>query len=152
MNEHEKEVLFSSDKTNWRTPQWLLDELDKEFDFFLDAAADETNAKCADFLTEEDDALSMNWDCGGTIWVNPPYGRTLTPQWVKKMSEQCDRGNLIVALLPARTDTRWFHQYIYKKHEVRFIKGRLKFQDNDGNTLSAAPFPSMLVIFRPSWM
>lgn len=78
----------------------------------------------------------------GRVFCNPPYGKEL-PKWVKKSYEESQKGNLIVMLLPARTDTRWFHDYIYHKAKIRFIRGRLKF--NDGKT--PAPFPSMLVIY-----
>ena len=79
----------------------------------------------------------------GTIWCNPPYGRELN-KWVKKAYETAQQGETVVMLLPARTDTKWFHEYIYGKAEIRFIKGRLKF----GGNKNAAPFPSMVIIFK----
>ncbi|MBO7171333.1 MAG: hypothetical protein J6V52_00025 [Bacteroidaceae bacterium] len=132
------ELMFSSKTDMWATPQWFFDELDKEFNFTLDACAVKENAKCERFFSPEDDGLSKEWT--GTVWCNPPYGRTIG-QWVKKAAES---KATIVMLLPARTDTKWFHDYIYKKAEVRFIRGRLKF----GGCDNSAPFPSMVVIFR----
>lgn len=132
------ELMFSSKTDMWATPQWFFDELDKEFHFTLDACAVKENAKCERFFSPEDDGLSKEWT--GTVWCNPPYGRTVG-QWVKKAAES---KATIVMLLPARTDTKWFHDYIYQKAEVRFIKGRLKF----GGCDNSAPFPSMVVIFR----
>ena len=80
---------------------------------------------------------------GYRCYCNPPYGREIS-KWVEKAYSENKKGVLVVLLLPARTDTKWFHEYIYKKHEIRFIKGRLKF--NDGK--KSAPFPSMVVVMR----
>lgn len=129
-------VHFSSKTPEWSTPQSVFDELDREFNFTLDPCATKENAKCAKFYTLEDDGLSRDWS-GEVVFMNPPYGREIG-KWVKKLSETGG-----VALLPARTDTRYFHDYIYKKAEIRFIKGRLKF----GGSKNSAPFPSMIVIF-----
>lgn len=128
--------MYSSTTPEWSTPQYLFDELDKEFHFTLDPCATKENAKCKKFYTREDDGLSKSWK-GETVFMNPPYGREIG-KWVAKISSEGG-----VALLPARTDTKWFHDYIYKKAEVRFIKGRLKF----GGSKNSAPFPSMVVIF-----
>ena len=130
--------LFSSKTDQWATPQEFFDKLDDEFHFTLDVCADETNYKCNQYFTKSDDGLKMAW--GGIIWCNPPYGREIG-EWVKKCSKH--KGTAVM-LLPARTDTRWFHDYIYNKAEIRFIKGRLKF----GGSKNSAPFPSMVVIFR----
>lgn len=110
-----------------------------EFHFDLDVCATPENAKCERFFTKAEDGLKQSWG-GGTVYCNPPYGREIA-KWVKKASEE---DALTVMLIPARTDTRWFHDYIYGKHEVRFIRGRLKF----GGSMNAAPFPSMIVVFR----
>jgi phage N-6-adenine-methyltransferase len=134
------EVHFSSKTDDWATPQDFFDELDKEFRFTLDPCADDLNHKCKKYFTREDDGLSQDWS-GHRLFMNPPYGREIG-KWVKKASEVA--GGVVVCLLPARTDTRWFHDYIYGKSEVRFIKGRLKF----GGSKNSAPFPSMIVIFR----
>lgn len=131
-------LMFSSKTDMWATPQAFFDELDREFHFTLDACAIKENAKCDRFFSPEDDGISQEWT--GTVWCNPPYGRAIG-NWVKKAAES---KATVVMLLPARTDTRWFHDYIYQKAEVRFIKGRIKF----GESKNAAPFPSMVVIFR----
>lgn len=136
------DVMFSSATDMWATPQNFFDELNREFNFSLDACALPSNAKCEKFFTPEQDGLSQNWE--GTVWCNPPYGRDVG-NWVKKAYESAHSGAVVVMLLPARTDTKWFHSYIYGKAEVRFVKGRLKF----GDGANSAPFPSMVVIFSP---
>lgn len=133
-------VHFSSKTNEWATPQAFFDQLDQEFHFTLDVAATPDNAKCSKYFTQSDDGLDQSWD-NETVFCNPPYGRTLN-QWVKKASEA--RGGQVVMLIPARTDTKYFHEYIYGKAEIRFIKGRLKF----GDSKNSAPFPSMVVIFK----
>ena len=131
-------ALLTSLTDEWETPQDLFDKLDSEFHFTLDVCANAQNHKCNQYYTKADDGLKMPW--GGVIWCNPPYGREVG-KWVEKCAN-CD--GMAVMLLPARTDTRWFHEFIYNKAEVRFIKGRLKF----GGSKNSAPFPSMVVIFR----
>jgi len=133
------ELHFSSKTDDWATPQAVFDELDKEFNFTLDPCASQENHKCEKFFTKEDDGLKQNWQ-GERIFCNPPYGRVIK-DWVQKMFS--GGGEITVGLLPARTDTKWFHEFIYKKAEIRFIKGRLKF----GNSNNSAPFPSMIVIW-----
>lgn len=135
-------VHFSSKTNEWSTPQDFFDELDKEFMFDLDVCATKENAKCTRWFEKKDDALSKSWD-GLRVWMNPPYGREIG-KWVRKASEA--RGGIVVCLIPARTDTKYFHEYVYNKPdvEVRFIKGRLKF----GGSKNSAPFPSMLVIYK----
>ena len=137
------EVMFSSKTDLWETPQDLFDELNDEFGFDIDVCATPQNAKCEKYYTKEDNGLNQPWD--GVVWCNPPYGREIG-KWVKKAYETNLReNNYIVMLLPARTDTKWFHDYIYGKAEIRFIRGRLKF----GGSKNSAPFPSMVVVFRP---
>ena len=138
------DVMFSSATDNWSTPQDFFDKLNDEFHFTLDVCADENNHKCEHYYTKEIDGLSRPWV--GTIWCNPPYGRKIG-EWVRRAHFSSHIGSAtVVMLLPARTDTRWFHDYIYNKSntEIRFIKGRLKF----GGCKNSAPFPSMVVIFR----
>lgn len=138
------DVMFSSATDNWSTPQDFFDKLNDEFHFTLDVCADENNHKCEHYYTKEMDGLSHHWI--GTIWCNPPYGRKIG-EWVRHAYISSQIGSAtVVMLLPARTDTRWFHDYIYNKPntEIRFIKGRLKF----GGCKNSAPFPSMVVIFR----
>lgn len=137
------ELMFSSEKEDWETPQDFFDELNKEFHFTLDAAASPGNTKCDSYFTKEQNGLTQSW-AGQTVWVNPPYGRYTTGLWVKKAYEEhrCT-GCTIVMLLPARTDTTWFHEYILGKAEIRFVKGRLKFGDGK----SPAPFPSLIAVY-----
>ena len=135
------EILFSSASEEWETPQDLFNKLNNEFNFTVDVASSELNYKCKKHYTQKEDGLVQNWD-NEVVWCNPPYGRKIG-EWVKKASKS---KTIIVMLLPARTDTKWFHDYIYNKQniEIRFIKGRLKF----GNSKNSAPFPSMIVIFK----
>lgn len=141
-------ILLSSKKLDWCTPQDFFDKLNEEFGFVLDVAATEKTKKCNLCYTPETDGLSQSWDRGGAVFCNPPYGREIG-KWVKKAYEESVKcSNTIVLLIPARTDTSYFHEYIYKKAEIRFIRGRLRFTDSDGNTVNSAPFPSMLVIYN----
>lgn len=120
--------MFSQKTDQWATPQEFYDQLNDEFHFTLDPCADESNHKCDKYYTKEQDGLSQDWS-GERVFCNPPYGRAIG-DWVKKCAEcACE---IAVMLIPARTDTRWFHQYIYGKAEVRFIKGRLKFGGGGG--------------------
>lgn len=128
-------LMFSSATDQWATPQEFFDELDKEFHFALDVCADATNHKCKAYYDKEADGLSQEWD--RAAWCNPPYGREIG-NWVAKAAEESKKHDVtVVMLLPARTDTRWFHDYIYGKAEIRFIKGRLKF--GGGQELSPVP-------------
>lgn len=138
------DLMFSSKTDDWATPQDFYDKLNEEFHFNLDVCATQQNTKCEKFYTIEDDGLKQPWI--GNIWCNPPYGKTIS-QWCKKAQEEIKKdANVIVLLVHARTDTRWFHDYIYNKPnvEIRFVKGRLKF----GGSNNSAPFPSMLAIFK----
>ncbi len=140
-----KEVMFSSKTDLWETPQDLFDKLNEEFHFTIDVCALPENAKCEKYYNPEQDGLAQSWN--GICWCNPPYGKQIA-MWVRRAWLASAAGSTIVMLLPARTDTKWFHEYCYNKKrvEVRFIKGRLKF----GGCKNSAPFPSMIVIFRPS--
>lgn len=136
-------LMFSSKNEVWATPQDFFDKLNDEFKFNLDPCATYENAKCNKYFTINDDGLLQDWK-GYTVFCNPPYGRKIY-HWVKKCSEESKKDNtIVVMLIPARTDTRYFHEFIYHKaKEIRFIKGRLKF----GDSKNCAPFPSMVVIF-----
>lgn len=137
-------LMFSSKTDLWSTPQDFFNKLNEEFTFDLDPCATSENSKCEKYFTKEIDGLKQNWG-GYTVFCNPPYGREVG-KWVEKAYKESKKENTtIVMLIPARTDTRYFHDYIYHKaKEIRFIRGRLKF----GNATNAAPFPSMVVIFR----
>lgn len=137
------DVLFSSKNEVWATPQAFFNQLNLEFGFTLDPCALPENAKCKKYYTPSDDGLSKSWE-GETVFCNPPYGKTVAA-WVEKCyTESRKKNTCVVLLIPARTDTRYFHDFIYKKaSELRFIKGRLKF----GDAKTSAPFPSLVVIF-----
>ena len=135
-------VHFSSATDLWATPQDLFDMLDHEFKFETDVCASAENAKCKRFFTKEDDGLSQVWT--GVCWMNPPYGREIG-HWMAKAYRSSLARCTVVCLVPARTDTAWWHDYA-AKGEVRFIRGRLKF----GGHKNSAPFPSAVVIFRPA--
>lgn len=140
------ETMLSSKDMTWETPQEFFDKLNAEFSFTLDPCASKETAKCKKFYTIEDDGLSKDW-VGETVFCNPPYGSAIK-NWVKKCSDEGDKPKTtVVMLIPARTDTRYFHDFIYNKAEMRFIKGRLKFLVNK-KEMSSAPFPSMIVIFK----
>jgi len=136
-------VHFSSDKQNWATPPDLFEELHAEFNFTIDVCAEEWNAKLDRFWTEEDDCLSQDWT-GERGFMNPPYGRVIKLFIEKAANSNAD---IVVALIPARTDTKYFHEHIYGKAEIRFIKGRVHFWTEEGRG-KCAPFPSMIVIWR----
>lgn len=124
--------------SEWETPQALFDALHAEFGFTLDPCATTENAKCPRYFTKEGDGLAQSWD-GEVVFLNPPYGRGMD-EWVRKAAEA---KATVVCLLPSRTDVRWFHDYVYGKAEIRFLRGRLKF----GGGKNSAPFPSMVVVF-----
>lgn len=134
-------VHFSSATDDWATPQDVFDRLSSQWGpFDLDVCASSSNAKCRRFFTKEDDGLSKEWR--GRCWMNPPYGRTIGA-WMKKAYEESLRGaQVVVCLVPARTDTAWWHDYA-AKGQVTFIRGRIKF----GGHRNSAPFPSAVVVF-----
>ncbi len=136
------EVHFSSNTSEWSTPQATFDALDAEFHFTLDPCASAENAKCERYFTKEDDGLAQTWE--GSCFMNPPYGREIG-KWVRKAYESSLEGATVVCLLPARTDTAWWHDYVMKSNDIRFIRGRLRFSGSKVN----APFPNAIVVFRP---
>jgi phage N-6-adenine-methyltransferase len=133
--------LMSSKTDCWETPRETFDALDAEFGFGLDVCALPGNAKCPRFFTPEDDGLSREWR--GVCWMNPPYGREIG-RWMRKALESSREGATVVCLVPARTDTAWWHECA-ARGEIRFIRGRLRF----GGAKCGAPFPSAVVVFRP---
>lgn len=136
-------AMYSSSTDQWATPQDFFNELNKEFSFDLDPCADENNHKCERYFTKEQDGLKMDWG-GSRVFCNPPYGREIG-EWVRKCYEEGHKeGTIVVMLIPARTDTKYFHDYILNRAELRFVRGRLRFGDAE----TGAPFPSMVVIFR----
>jgi len=132
--------LFSSLTNEWATPQNLFDELNSEFHFTLDPCCTHENAKCNKHYTIEENGLLQSWG-NETVFMNPPYGRQIK-DWIKKAYEESKHGALVVCLIPARTDTAYWHDYCMRG-QIRFIRGRLKFNDSK----NSAPFPSAIVIF-----
>lgn len=147
------EVMFSKQSDEWYTPQDFYDNLDEKYQFVFDLAASKENCKTSDGFTKEENALDQDWaiithDCiesglSGWLWCNPPY--SMCKEFVDKAYSEMLQGAKIIMLLPSRTDTKYFHNFIYKKEgvSIEFIKGRLKF----GDSKNSAPFPSMIVKF-----
>jgi len=131
--------MMSSNTDMWATPKNFFDKLNKEFNFNTDVCAISENAKCENFFSPEIDGLKQEWK--GVCWMNPPYGREIG-KWIKKAYESSLEGATVVCLVPARTDTKWWHDYCMNG-EIRLVKGRLKF----GDVKNSAPFPSAVVIF-----
>jgi len=147
MDKETQGLMFSSKSNDWATPQDFYNQLDAEFEFTLDPCASQSSAKCASFYTADDDGLSKDWE-GHTVFMNPPYGRKIG-NWIQKAYEEGEKSNTrVVALIPARTDTKYWHNYCMKATEIRFVKGRLKF--GQGNTKNSAPFPSAVIVFSGS--
>lgn len=160
MDDNAQQVMFGHKSDDWTTPRAFFDELDKEFHFDIDGAATKQNALCSRYYGIDNggkgkpeclgDALFGPWAINSTIFINPPY--SMCKEFVGKAFKDRDYGVTSVLLVPARTDTKWFHEYVwnleqhrpYVNVEVRFLKGRLKF----GGGLNSAPFPSMLIIMR----
>lgn len=135
-------ILFSSERDNWETPEDLFNKLNKEFEFTIDVASSDDNCKVKRHYTIKEDGLKQSWD-NEIVWCNPPYGREIE-KWVEKAVTS--KVKTAVLLLPARTDTRWFHKWLYnnKNVEIRFLKGRIKFVGGQ----HSAPFPSMVCIIK----
>jgi len=143
MDSKTTELMFSSGKLSWSTPQGFYDKLNEEFNFTLDACASKNNAKCTKYYSLKDDSLKQDWS-GNTVFCNPPYGRRIK-NWIKKGYEESLKNNTkVVMLIPSRTDTKYWHNYVMKAQEIRFVKGRLKF----GDSSNSAPFPSAVVVFN----
>lgn len=142
------DTLFSHKGDEWETPQWLFDRLNAEFHFDLDAACTVRNCKCKCGIFECD-ALIERWDWykrdNLSVFLNPPYSRI--GAFMKKAYEESLKGITVVCLIPCRTDTKYWHDYVMKAEEIRFIKGRLKFTINGVDNGSSAPFPSCVVVF-----
>ena len=136
-------VHYSSETNEWATPQDFYVKLDKEFNFNLDPCSTKDNAKCDKFFTIDDDGLAQSW-IGYNVFMNPPYGREIK-YWVQKAYEESLKGATVVCLIPARTDTAYWHDYIFgKADDIRFLRGRLKF----GESKNSAPFPSAIIIYK----
>ena len=135
-------AAFTSEREDWTTPREFFDRLNSKYFFTLDAAASTSNNLCSNFYSIDNDAMKADWlkdSKNGWVWLNPPYGKKIS-SFMQKAHEEALRGTKIVALVPARTDTKWFQDYCLP-HQITFIRGRLKF----GNATNSAPFPSALI-------
>lgn len=142
-------AMLSSDRMDWETPPELFAWISEKYGpFDLDAAATAENALCATYFTPEDDGLAQSWEGCGSVWLNPPYGREIG-KWVKKAADEFFSGNVnkVVMLIPARTDTAYWHDHIQNIASVEFIRGRVKFLLN-GEPKGTAPFPSAIVVYE----
>lgn len=135
------ELMFSSKNMDWETPDELFNKLNDVFMFTLDVCATKENTKVRKFFSKEEDGLSQSWE-GEVCWMNPPYGREIG-KWLRKAYEESRKRVTVVCLIPARTDTSYWHDYCLRAYEICFIRGRIRFK----NGLHAAPFPSAIVIF-----
>ena len=135
-------VHYMSKSNEWTTPMWLFKELDVKFNFTLDPCCTKESALCDKYYTIEDDGLIQDWG-GEIVFMNPPYGRAIG-KWVEKAYRESLNGAVVVCLIPSRTDTRYWHNYIFPyAADIKFLKGRLKFGDGK----NPAPFPSAIIIF-----
>jgi site-specific DNA-methyltransferase (adenine-specific) len=135
--------LFTSRTEEWETPEYVFLALKKEFDFQVDVCATSENAKCKIYFDKSVDGLKREWS-PFRCWMNPPYGRDIS-KWMKKAFAESQRGALVVCLIPSRTDTKWWHDWVMKSSEIRFVSGRISF----GISKNSAPFPSCIVIYYP---
>ena len=142
----ELKPLFAHQSDEWETPQPIFDGLNSEFHFTLDPCATAENHKCETFFTIKQNGLLQNWG-GQTVFCNPPYSEI--GAWVEKAFRESRKDNTtVVLLIPSRTDTKYFHNFIYQRAEIRFVRGRIKF----GDSKNSAPFPSMVVVFRGAYV
>ena len=143
MDKTTQKAMFSSNTVEWETPVVFFNKLNEDYGFTLDPCATSGTAKCPQYFTKDDDGLSKDWG-GNVVFMNPPYGRVIK-DWVRKAWQEGTKPDTtVVCLVPARTDTRWWHDYCMKAEKAYFVKGRLKF----GNSSNSAPFPSAVVVFN----
>lgn len=141
-------LMFSTNNDELSTPSDFYQKLNKIYNFTFDLAATKENTKNLNFFSKEDNSLLQDWHkIDGWLWCNPPYSKGSLKLFYKKAYEEVLKGAKIIMLVPARTDTIYFHKYAYKKFKIEFIKGRLKFGDNK----NAAPFPSMIIKFESNY-
>lgn len=149
MNSNSWKASVKSNKDDWETPQFLFDSLNKIYHFSYDLAANSLNTKCEKYFTKQDNSLIKDWhEIDGNLFLNPPYGRDLK-HWVKKAYEESLEkadGNIVMLIL-SRTDTSYWHDYIFNKAKIKFLRGRLKFEVN-GKSKDPAPFPSAIIIYE----
>jgi phage N-6-adenine-methyltransferase len=135
------QAVFSHGNDEWSTPQYFFDRINERYQLELDVCATRENAKCELFYDPDQDGLAVHW-APYRCWMNPPYSQIRL--WMAKACEEAQRGALVVCLVPSRTDTAWWHDFVIPHGEVEFVRGRLKF----GGSKNSAPFPSAVVVFR----
>lgn len=135
-------IHYSSERTDWATPPEIFQPINQVFNFTLDVCATAENTTCTKFFSPENDGLTQSW-AGEICWMNPPYG-TAIGGWVQKAAEEAVKGATVVALLPARTDTKWWHSYVMKAEAIWLVKGRIRFV----GAKASAPFPSAVALFN----
>lgn len=149
MGKGQAHCTLTSKEVVYGTPLWLFKELDTEFHFTTDVCSIPELALCAHYYTPEIDGLAQAWE--GACWMNPPYGKQIG-YWCRKALEESQRGATVVGLLPARVDSIWFHEFVWKQSEIRFLKGRLTFRGAESRMKRPrwnAPFPSLIAVWRP---
>jgi len=148
MNAKTQQVMFSSKSDDWTTPKAFFEKLDKIFGpFTLDPCCDSATSLTKHYFTEQQDGLSQDWS-GHNVFMNPPYSRGELKRWIRKAYEESQKRNtLVVALIPSRTDTKYWHEYVTKARHILFVKGRIKF----GDGANSAPFPSVVVVFDSNY-
>lgn len=135
--------LFTSRTEEWETPEYVFSALNAKFLFQVDVCATSKNAKCKVYFDKSVNGLQREWS-PFRCWMNPPYGKNIS-KWMKKAFEESQRGALVVCLIPSRTDTKWWHDWVMRASEIQFVTGRISF----GNEKQSAPFPSCIVIYYP---
>lgn len=149
-NDKRKALFKQKDKVKiYETPKWFFQRYNKKYNFQWDMAASKKNTLCKNYVTEKQDALSIEWPHNTTIWCNPPYESREFVKWMKKAWDVAHKGTTTVFLVHARTDTKWYHEYAQKAEELHFVRGRIKFYIKGIQEKCGAPFPSLVVIFTP---
>lgn len=147
MDKETQKLMFSSASAEWATPRDFYERLNNRFQFNLDPCCTTESRKCEEHYTKEDDGLSKSWS-GKRVFMNPPYGRGID-KWIEKAYTEGQKPKTqVVCLIPARTDTKYWHKYCMRASEIYFVKGRLRFENGEPGKANSAPFPSAVVVFR----
>jgi len=141
-----KDLMFSSKNYEWETPPEVFEWIDRKWEITIDACATPGNAKCERFISPAEDFFQHNF-IGEVAFMNPPYGRGIANFVEKAYTEALKPNTIFICLLPARTDTRWWHRYVMKSVAIYLIQGRIKFLNEDGERVASAPYPSAIVFF-----
>ena len=139
--------MLSSGNDMWNTPQDFFDMLNTEFRFTLDPCATHKSAKCENYYTVEDHGLRQPWE--GAVFVNPPFSQLSHKPWVRKCWQAAQKGATVALLIPVRSDTAYWHDWVMRASELRFVRGRVSFVREDGRPGSTPPFPCVVAVFYP---